>query len=295
MNRPVINAVGHVAIAVTDLDAAIDNATTLLGLRVSERRDDGVDLTHGAPHHSLQYVAGEANALDHIGLVAADAAALDEIHSRAGAAGVRVARESPFDPSLSEGFVLEGPEGFLFEIYRGMPHGEPEYAPVGVRPNRFGHVTIHLGDTVGMRDFLEGVLDFRISDAVGDVFFLRCNVDHHGIGVVPGAARLHHYGYEVQSTMELAQLADRIDEAGGAVLVGPVRHGAGNNIALYYSEPSGAVVEYYCDMLRIYDDEAYEPVRWDPEGHKWFSRWDPRLPEGILELGVPVGGSILQR
>lgn len=288
MNRPVISAVGHVAIVVADLEAAIHNATTIMGLRVSDRRDDGVDLTHGAPHHSLQYLAGESDALDHIGLVAADTAALDEIRTRADAAGLRILQETPLDPSLPEGFVLEGPERFRFEIYRGMPEDEPAYASTGVKPNRFGHANILLADPAAMREVLEGVLDFRVSDEVAGGVFLRCNVDHHGIGLFPGPPKLHHYAYEVQSTVELGQLGDRVDEAGGSLLWGPARHGAGDNIAAYYLEPSGTVVEYYCDMLRIYDDDSYVPVQWDEEDHKWISRWAPWLPEGFLDLGVPL-------
>jgi catechol-2,3-dioxygenase len=287
MNRPVITAVGHVAIVVSDLEAAVRNATTILGLRVSDRHDAGVDLTHGAPHHSLQYLAGESNALDHIGLVAADAGALEEIRARADAAGVRVLQDVPLDASLPAGLVLEGPEGFLFEIYRGMPEDEPAYAPTGVKPNRFGHVNIQLADPGGMRQFLEQVLDFRLSDDVAGGVFLRCNVDHHGIGAFPGPPKLHHYAYEVQSTVELGQLGDRVDEAGGSLLWGPARHGAGDNIAVYYREPSGTVVEYYCDMLRIYDDDAYVPVQWNIEDHKWISRWAPYLPEGFMDHGVP--------
>ena len=100
MNRPVISAIGHVAMIVSDVDAAVRNATTLMGLRISERHGDWVDLTHGAPHHSLQYLAGDTDALHHVGLVAADSAALEEIRNRAEDAGFSVVRDTPFDSSL---------------------------------------------------------------------------------------------------------------------------------------------------------------------------------------------------
>jgi catechol 2,3-dioxygenase len=292
MNRPVISAMGHVAIVATDLEAAVKNATTIMGLHVSELREDGVDLTHGAPHHSLQYLAGETDAVHHIGLVAAGSAALHEIHARATSAGFTIARETPFDESLPEGFVLVGPEGFQFEIYHGMPEDQPTYTPTGVKPSRFGHLNVTLGEPAAMRDFLQEVLDFRVTDAVAGGFFMRCNVDHHGIGVFQGSPALNHYAWEVQSTVELGQLGDRLDEIGASLLYGPVRHGSGNNIAAYYQEPSGAVVEYYCDMERIYDEASYQPPVWDFESHKWMSRWAPFVPADFLSLGVPrVDGS----
>jgi catechol 2,3-dioxygenase-like lactoylglutathione lyase family enzyme len=295
MNRPVISAIGHVAIAVTDMDAAVRNATTLMGLRISERRGEWTDLTHGASHHSLQYVAGATDALHHIGLVAADTAALEEIRGRAENAGFEIVADAPLDPALRDGYVIAGPEGFLYEVYTGMPEDEPPYSPTGVKPNRFGHVTISVADPGGMRDFLQDVLDFRLSDEVAGIIFLRCNVDHHGIGLVPGAPGLHHHAWEVQSTGELGQLGDRVDETGGSLLWGPSRHGAGNNVAAYYLEPCGVVVEYYCDMLRIYDDASYTPTDWNLEDHKWFSKWAPLMPEGFQELGIPLAQPALSR
>ena len=295
MNRPVISAIGHVAIVVTDLDAAVNNATTIMGLRVSERREGEVDLTHGADHHSLQYLAGETDGLHHVGLVAADTAALAEIRSRAEAAGITVLQATPFDGSVAEGFVLEGPEGFLFEIYRGMSADQPRYAPTGVKPNRFGHVTISVADPGPMRDLFQRVFDFRLSDEVAGLTFLRCNCDHHGIGIMAGSPGLHHHAWEVQSTHELGQLADHLDGLDGSILWGPSRHGAGNNIAAYYQEPCGTVVEYYCDMLRIDDDASYQPTDWDLSNPKWFSRWAPLMPEGFQELGIPLAQPAIAR
>jgi catechol 2,3-dioxygenase-like lactoylglutathione lyase family enzyme len=283
----VIKKIGHVSIAVTDVDAALKSATTLMGLRVSEEADGVTYLTHGAPHHSLEYVAGAVDGLHHVGLVAADEGALPEIRQRAEAGGFRIVRDEPFDATADAGFVLEGPEGFLFEIYVGMPEDEPPYAPTGVKPRRFGHVTFTSSDSEAMRSFLETVLDFRVSDDVGGGYFMRCNVDHHGIAFLPGAGRFHHHAWEVQSTVELGLLSDRVDETGGSVLWGPLRHGAGSNIAVYFQEPSGALVEYYCDLDRVYDEEGYTPVVWDDADHKWWSRWAPLMPEGFVDLGLP--------
>ena len=83
MNRPVISAIGHVAMIVSDVDAAVRNATTLMGLRISERHGDWVDLTHGAAHHSLQYLRSDVDAVDHVGLEAAGPEAVAVIREAA--------------------------------------------------------------------------------------------------------------------------------------------------------------------------------------------------------------------
>ncbi|CAB4927419.1 unannotated protein [freshwater metagenome] len=288
MGQPVIRAVGHVALRVRDLDASVDVATTIMGLAERRRSGSSVFLTHGAPDHSLEYIAADEDALDHIGLEAPDAQALAEVRRRVDAAGLAVLSDAPLDPGAGDGFAFVGPEGFVFEVYRDMPHVPLDHRPTGVRPNRFGHVNITVTDLDGMLDVLTGVLDFRISDRVTMGAWLRCNVDHHGIAVARGErAVLHHHAWEVQSTVEVGLLADRIDESGRSVLWGPVRHGCGRNIATYFQDPSGAVVEYYSDMERFYSDED-QPVRsWDEADHKWFSLWSPDFPGGFIERGVP--------
>jgi len=289
MSRSVIAAMGHVALAVTDLDAAVASAESVIGLRTSDRADGAVDLTHGTPHHSLQLIAAETDALHHVGLVASSQEALAEIVARAGAHGARVVSPRPLDRSLSEGVVLEAPDGFVLEVYRGMPEDQPaSYDTPGARPKRFGHTTFVTQEAEALTRFFIEVLDFRISDEPAGGCFLRCNSEHHGVGIFAGPdARMHHYAWDGASLEGLAGLADRLDATGGNVALGPVRHGAGNNVAVYFQEPSGNVVEYYSDMDHIYDDESYEPVVWDMDGFKWFSRWAPLMPEGWVELGVP--------
>jgi catechol-2,3-dioxygenase len=157
-------------------------------------------------------------------------------------------------------------------------------AGLGVRPNRFGHVTLRVQDTKRLAAFLQDVLDFRVSDAIGGGFFLRCNVDHHGLGVMLGPGQLHHHAWEVQSIADLARLGDRVHEYGQFLLWGPVRHGVGNNIAAYFADPCGVVVEYYTDMQKIYNDSDYEPIVW---GDEWRSLWMQTTPAEFPSYGIP--------
>jgi catechol-2,3-dioxygenase len=278
MRSYAVSAVGHVAIQVKDLEAAVDHAISVMGLRVSERTDDRVDLTHGATHHSLQYYRSEVDAFDHVGLEADGSDALDAIRERLAEREIPLLTESPLDDQIEEGFSFEAPGGFVFEVYTGMPRSEPAYSPTGVRPIKFGHVNFALQDPEALIDVLLGVLDFRISDRFRGGAFTRCNVEHHGIGVLRGDGVLAHHAWEVQSIADLGHLADLLDAQGTNVLAGPIRHGIGDNIATYMQGPAGVLVEYYTDMLRIYDESTYEPGTWDEDGYKWFTRWSPALP-----------------
>jgi catechol 2,3-dioxygenase len=289
---PVISGVGHVAIRVTDLDGAVEFATHVFGLSVADRSDDSVRLSCDRNHHNLEYIRGSYNAVDHVGLLARDRHAVSEIRSRVEVAGWRVVSDGPLGPGVEDGFAFEGPGSFVFEIYSRMRKIVPGGSFTGVQPNRFGHVNFFLHEATAMKALLTETLDFRVSDRISEDgselgVFLRCNADHHGIGVFQGDDVLNHYAWEVSSIADLATLADVMDRRGAAVLWGPVRHGMGRNIALYLQEPSGLVVEYYTDMQRIYDEATYVPGEWDTGGHKWYSLWAPGFPEGFMGLGLP--------
>lgn len=282
----VIAGVGHVALRVRDASSAVRTAHDLLGLEVTEERDGRVYLSHGAPHHSLVYIPDDHDALDHIGLVARDVKAVPEIRKRVIGFGLEVSADGPLTAGTRDGFAFIGPEGFVFEISSAQEQIGSSGRYHSPRAVRFGHVNLSVREPLRMQELFQSVLDFRVSDTAGDGAFLRCNVDHHGVGVFPGTGVLHHYAWEARAISDLADLADAIDERGASVLWGPARHGIGRNIATYYAEACGAVVEVYTEMKRIYDETTYEPKHWTLDGHKWFSLWGPQLPEGFMERGV---------
>jgi catechol 2,3-dioxygenase-like lactoylglutathione lyase family enzyme len=287
MSGSVIDRVGHLAIRVRDLDAAVHCATHLMGMREVERRDGCVYLTLGAEHHTLQYLAADEDELDHLGLEAAGPAALATIRERVDEEGLAVVSETPLDDGIAEGFAFVGPDDVVYEIYTGMDRGQPAYHPTGVRPARLGHFTMHPRDPEAVRSFLERVLGFRLSDTIaGDGYFLRCNAEHHGIGLFRGVGKLHHHGWAVQSLTDLGRLGDLLDEQGSRLIWGPLRHGAGNNIAAYFVEPAGSVVEYYTDMEHIYDEGTFRPRTWDSADSRWYSRWSAGRPQGFRDFGL---------
>lgn len=289
MRPSVISAIGHVAMQVPDLERAIEMSTTVMGLRVSRRDERSADLTHGSVHHSLQYLAADVGALDHIGLEAAGDEALAEARRRLEAAGAVFISDRALDPEVRDGFVIDLPGGIPVEIYVGMPKGEPEYLATGVRPTRFGHVNCYVSDPGPALELLTGCLDFRISDTVRGGAFIRCNADHHAMAVLPGDHKIHHHAWEVQSVADLGRLGDTLFSAGEALVEGPVRHGIGANIAAYFRGTAGECVEFYTDMEKIDDDDGWVPGNWEVQGTAWYSRWTQRLPgDDFRGLGAPT-------
>ncbi|WP_029145906.1 VOC family protein [Microbacterium luticocti] len=277
---------GHVALRSSDAQASIDVATRMLGLRVTGEDAGTTFLSANRNHHELIYIEDDRNGVDRFGLVAADEDALDEARHRVAQAGFPIVADEPIEAGLGRGFTFVGPDGFVFEIYLDMPQSvEPA---LGFGPDRYGHINLHAADIVGMRDFLVGVLGFMVSDVIGDgeLYFLRCNAEHHGIALGKGRGVMHHHAWQAQSIVELGKLNDRLDAARRRALWGPVRHGAGHNIATYFAEPGGSVVELYTDMEHIYD--PHRPANtWPTEDGRWYNRWGVYIPAEFRDYGIP--------
>ncbi|KRA24901.1 hypothetical protein ASD65_11035 [Microbacterium sp. Root61] len=287
-SSPVISALGYVSLQTTDLGASVANATEALGLREVANRGTTSHLAAQDVAREIVYTQSERDALDHVGLIAADADAVMQIRERVDRAGYRIVSESPLEETVESGFAFVGPEGFTWQIF-----AEPAQYSIkktgGFGPDRFGHVNVQVTDPLAQRDFLVDVLDFRVSDQIGTdaAFFLRCNNDHHGIAVFKSERTgLHHHAWQTQNITDLGRLGDRLARRGARLAWGPVRHGAGDNIAVYYIEPTGAVIELYTDMELIQDPAR--PARlWDEDDLYWINQWDGQVPSGILDHGIP--------
>src|ERR1700733_10719932 len=101
----------HVALEVPDIDASVRWATTVMGLRETRRDGDTVYLTHGDCHHSLQYIASNRSALDHVALEAHDGAALDALIARLAAAGVALLSDTPQEHGVERAIRFATPAG----------------------------------------------------------------------------------------------------------------------------------------------------------------------------------------
>ena len=275
-----ITAIGHVALQVPDLDESVRWATTVMGLR-EVTRDGGTSyLTHGGIHHSLQYIQASEGAFDHVALEARDDGALEQLTDRLTRHGVQLMTEGAHEPGVERSIWFSGPEGHLFQVFTGMTHDQPRHTGRGVHPRKFGHPMLKAEKPRETQQFLEQVLGFRLSDDVGDgtLLFLRCNADHHGIGITRGGEGLHHYAWEVENLGALGMLGDVLEKNNGRFLWGPGRHGAGGNLFTYHLDPAGCVVEYYADLIRIYDETTYKPGRWEMSDYRFANLWGPGIP-----------------
>jgi catechol 2,3-dioxygenase-like lactoylglutathione lyase family enzyme len=283
-----ISELGYVALQSRDLGASVRNASELLGLSEVDGGGRKAVFAAQSGRREIVYTQSGTDALDHVGLVASSADELAAIREKVRRGGYPVISEHPLEDHIAEGFAFVGPEGFSWHVYLDSA----AYSMVkngGFGPDRFGHVNIQVTDTLTQRDFLSEVFGFKVSDRIGHdaAFFMRCNNDHHGIAVFKSTRpALHHHAWQTQSIVDLGRLGDRLARRGSRLAWGPVRHGAGDNIAVYYVEPTGAVIELYTDLEMIFDPER-QIRQWSEDDSYWINQWDGQVPPGILDHGIP--------
>src|SRR4051812_26456788 len=91
-----VTKVGHVALTVTDLDAAVQHYTDILGMSISARTDDAVylRLPGDQDHHCVVLSQSDRASLAHIGLKLSHPSDLEELELLAERAGGSVRRVS---------------------------------------------------------------------------------------------------------------------------------------------------------------------------------------------------------
>jgi catechol 2,3-dioxygenase len=275
--------VGHVGLQVPDLDASIEFAVRILGLRVSERDDRLAYLSCNARHHELSLHAGERSALDHIAFEV-DRETFDVIQARVDA----IERG---ETGVEDAFRFVAPGGFAIEVFHGMAHDQPaHYDSVAPRPVKFEHVTVKSTRKDELEALLIDVLGLRLSDRAEDaVSWLRASDEHHGVSVIGADVdALHHYAWQIDSFGTFARVGDHLLNHGGAFLWGPGHHGIGDNYFCYFRDGDGAVVEYSAGIQRIEDEAHYVPRVW-PDEPLTVNRWGNQVPPAeFVEAATPL-------
>ena len=132
-------------------------------------------------------------------------------------------------------------------------------SPIQVK--KLGHLVYEVSDVERSIRFWTEVMGFKISDRNGKgMVFLRCNADHHAIGLFPSSQgkrsardsgmQVRHLAMEVANTDVLIKARDYL-KANGIPILGEGRKGAGCNIAVNFLDPDGYEFELYCNMDQI--------------------------------------------
>lgn len=261
---PLVKRLGFVAMNVVDLDAATRDTQDIAGARLIERNGERAVLSSNARRAELVFYKSESNAARSIGLEVDNAAAVDEALERARTAGLTVVTEQPSLEFIDRAFSFLTSEDHLIEVHTRVPHDQPRrFLGPGIHPKCIDHVNLVAVDPAKIAGELQEVLGMQISERTlgREVSWLRAaDGRHHTIGMVKGPrAGIHHFSWEFDSFEDFRRLGDLLDAEGRALIWGPGRHGAGDNIFSYYFDAAGFMVECTSDMETIHD--LSEPTR----------------------------------
>ena len=169
---------------------------------------------------------------------------------------------------------------------------------VGFQLRKIGHVVLNCRDLERSIRFYTEVLGFQVSDIYpdemmpGGMAFLRCNTDHHGIGLVGGLERgatnldLNHVAFEVGSLDEVLLAAKRLREH-GATIDFEGRRRAGVQIAVEFRDPDGHRLEIYWGLDQVGSDGRVRPSSEWKGAHSFREAIENPVPGQDTGLGNP--------
>ncbi len=124
----------------------------------------------------------------------------------------------------------------------------------------------------------------KLSDKVADFLsFLHASggSDHHLIAFGKSSTYgLHHAGFDVGSSDEVAAGGQILMDKGYVPSWGPGRHFVGSNAFMYVRDPWNSLHEYFADIDYIGKDALWEPSDWKEVGTRsiWGSTTRPCGP-----------------
>jgi catechol-2,3-dioxygenase len=274
--------IGHCGLNVVDLDRALAFYRDVVGLHVTERDGAAAYLRCGAEHHCLSLHKAPQGGLHHIAFETPGPAGVDEAERELAARGTAVSAVSGEPGHAGRAIQFLDPEGRVVQIHPPMKRAGAGREPKGILLRKMGHLNLKVVDLFGMTDYYHKVLGMKISDwrrPAGS--WLRVNPDHHGVGMVrTNVAGLHHTAFEVADWGEIRAACDWLAGHGVHLEHGPLRHGPGGNISIYFFDSDGIRVEIFCEIIQIWDDASYVPNEWplDPPNFDVWTQSPPPAP-----------------
>ena len=268
MTKAKVSALRSVDLAFADAGKALRFFTDVWNLTPAGE-DNGVHYLRGtgAFHHILTLRQAPQKAVIRMVFDAADRAAVDALHGRVTAHGLKTIDppRTLRQPHGDYGFGFKDPEDRNIAIVCGVKdHADNEDTPD--RPRKLSHVNINAGDSEATFLCYRDTLGFTLTDTTRRLRFLSCNTDHHSMVLgYAGGPTLNHLAFEMPDLESVMRGAGRMRDNGRGLEWGPGRHGPGNNVFCYFLGPEDMPVEYTAEMQQV--DARHRAGT--PENWKW--------------------------
>ena len=265
---------GYLALNVADIARSSAFYVDEVGLQLSGTGPKGeVYLRCSDDHHNIVLYPGKTPGLERIGFELESDEELDRALEALRREGLKIdVVEAEECAALHQGpsYRFREPHtGARFEFYAKMGDfsGRP-YEPTVAKIQRLGHLVLGTPDSKKAIEFFCRVLDFKISDQVGErTTFMRCfpNPFHHSMGIAHGAVRIfHHVNFMVTEIDDIGRALWRMTKKQIPIYYGPGRHIASGSVFFYFGDPDGMTVEYSYGMEKFPEHGARKPRYLEP-------------------------------
>ncbi|MGV7123115.1 catechol 2,3-dioxygenase [Sphingopyxis sp. 550A] len=270
---------GHVALKVMSVEAAIDHYTNVLGMIVTDRGEDGSVFLKGWDEwdkYSLLLKPSDEAGVEHIAFKVAADSDLDSLGGRIVDYGISIQEVAAGGlPFCGRALSFNLPSGHRTYLYaekqfvgKAVGDRNPDPWPdglIGAGVHWLDHVMLiaEVDPAAGVNkvadsvDFLKIALDFGLGEQVmagpdGDVqvaaWMFRTSTPHDiafGAGSRPG---LHHISFFLDEWNDVLKAADILAKRRVRVDVTPQRHGITRGSTTYFFDPSGNRNEMFAGL-----------------------------------------------
>jgi catechol 2,3-dioxygenase len=188
------------------------------------------------------------------------------------------------------------PSGQTIELTPGVPVdvpmaalvAEPQATPA---PISFDHTITRAVDVTAGYEFASRIMGLKESarivahDGIPVLGFFRCHTLYHCYGVARSRYDgLHHIQFTLKNPLAVHGAFEHMKHHTKVELIwGPLRHGAGHNIAFYFRDYTGSIVEYSAEEEIILNEATYVPRVWPVNDPRAADEWNLSLvPESMM-------------
>jgi catechol 2,3-dioxygenase-like lactoylglutathione lyase family enzyme len=289
--------IGHAVFESPDMQRLADHYTDVVGLVVAAKDKDRIFLSSKLGSLAIELRKGTSVGCRKLSFEIAHDTDLADAEKALSKHGIRSERSNDPAPGIANVLTFEDPKGTkieLFTTWNSLATGEQAK---GIAVVKLGHVAYFTPDLAKTMEFYGNVLGFKVSDWIGDYFvFMRCNPDHHTVNFLKGdKAHMHHIAFELANFEQMKTACDILARTKTDLSWGPVRHGPGHNISIYYREPDDQIIELFTELDRMPDEELgyFEPRPWHRDHPQKPKVWEPGPTANIW--GMPPSADFQRR
>jgi catechol 2,3-dioxygenase-like lactoylglutathione lyase family enzyme len=272
---------GHATIETPDLQKSLDYFVSLNGFVIAHQDKTSAHLATKIGQLTLTLLQSDKADCTRLSFEVAPDSDFQQMSRFLASEGISSEiRKDPF-PGTPEVLTFTDCKGTAIDLFRSWSFISGNQNVAGIGPLKMGHIAFFTPDVQATVNYYEKILGFRVSDWLGDFFvFMRCNPDHHTVNFFRGTRpKLHHLAFELKDFAHMQQSCETLAMSRIPLGWGPMRHGPGHNLATYHRNPDDHVVEYYCELDQMKNEELgyFEPRPWHVDRPQRPKVWEPHV------------------